>query len=325
MAPDPIVELRNSISAQLGKFWRPSEDSPRYGIATPATAIALREDVSQEIASRLHARPDSTPGEKILEADTAATLPLGARTKPRGIFEDDWSARPTPERPWPVILIHGTCDTKGIWQLLGTQLREDGWAVFAPDYGNRATQPIPESSQQLGSYIDAVLNVTGAEKAILVGHSQGGLLARYWMRIDGGAEKVRHLICLSSPNHGTTQGGIVSRLVRSGRQEAVMRSIIDGWFGPAGMQQIVGSKILLDTNVDGDLEPGVTYTCIATKNDAVVVPPETCFLDGSKVKDGTVRNIYVQDFDKRAVVMHEDMPLDKRVHAIVRTLLKLIN
>ena len=38
-----------------------------------------------------------------------------------------------------------------------------------------------------------------------------------------------------------------------------------------------------------------------------------------------MRNIYVQDFDKRAVVMHEDMPLDKRVHAIVRTLLELIN
>nr|WP_311518734.1 alpha/beta fold hydrolase [uncultured Corynebacterium sp.] len=221
MAPDPIVELRNSISAQLGKFWRPSEDSPRYGIATPATAIALREDVSQEIASRLHARPDSTPGEKILEADTAATLPLGARIKPRGIFEDDWSARPTPERPWPVILIHGTCDTKGIWQLLGTQLREDGWAVFAPDYGNRATQPIPESSQQLGSYIDAVLNVTGAEKAILVGHSQGGLVsplldAHRWRRRKGPPS---HLPKLPQPRHDAgrnRQPACAQRTPRSG-------------------------------------------------------------------------------------------------------------
>ena len=79
-----------------------------------------------------------------------------------------------------------------------------------------------------------------------------------------------------------------------------------------------------EANRDGDLESGVSYTCIATRSDAVVVPPETCFLDPRGVAEGTVRNIYVQDFDRRAVVMHEDMPMDKRVHAIVRTILELV-
>lgn len=352
MPTDPIAELRATISEQLGRFWRadpsedasndteviapPAVDSPRIGIVSPAPPSRLREDVAAEIAGRLrqerrgfgdllHQNSDETPGEAALGIATAASLPLGARFKPRGIFEDDWAARPSKERPWPVILIHGTCDTKGIWEILGIQLRADGWAVFAPDYGNRATQPLPQSSQQLGAYIEAVLEVTGAEKAILIGHSQGGLLARYWMRIDGGADHVRHLICISSPNHGTTQGGIASRLVRGPRQESVMRSIIDSWFGPAGMEQIVGSETLLAVNRDGDLEPGVSYTCIATRSDAVVVPPETCFLDPRHAPEGTVRNIYVQDFDRRAVVLHEDMPMDKRVHAIVRTLLEQIN
>lgn len=356
MPTDPIAELRSTISEQLRRFWRadPSEelqedpaielprvpqapalDSPRSGIAYPAPANRLREDVAAEIASRLRQERRSfgellrqnheeSTGEAALSSTTASSLPLGARFKPRGIFEDDWAARPTQERPWPVILIHGTCDTKGIWEILGVQLRADGWAVFAPDYGNRGTQSIPSSSQQLGAYIEAVLEVTGAEQAILIGHSQGGLLARYWMRIDGGADRVRHLICISSPNHGTTQGGIASRLVRGPRQESVMRSIIDSWFGPVGMEQIVGSEILLTVNRDGDLEPGVSYTCIATRSDAVVVPPETCFLDPRHAPEGTVRNIYVQDFDRRAVVLHEDMPMDKRVHAIVRTLLEQI-
>ena len=103
-----------------------------------------------------------------------------------------------------------------------------------------------------------------------------------------------------------------------------MRSVIDGWFGPAGMDQIVGSEALRETNRDGDLESGVSYTCIATRSDAVVVPPETCFLDPRGVAEGTVRNIYVQDFDRRAMVMHEDMPMDKRVCAIVRTILELV-
>ncbi|WP_267910900.1 hypothetical protein [Corynebacterium macginleyi] len=37
-----------------------------------------------------------------------------------------------------------------------------------------------------------------------------------------------------------------------------------------------------------------------------------------------MRNIYIQDFDRHAVVMHEDMPMDRRVHAIVRRLLTMV-
>lgn len=332
MAVESLAELKSIISEQLLKFGRVNEedtpeekDSPRLGIASPAAASALQDDVADEIVDRLKAEKDkSSPGDSALDADAARTLPLGARTKPRGVFEDDWGARPSDERPWPVILVHGTCDTKGVWQIMSNILRQDGWAVFAPDYGHRATQTIPESSQQLGAYIDTVLAVTGAEKVILVGHSQGGLLARYWMRMDGGAEKVIHLMSISAPNHGTTHGGIASRLIRTQRQEAVVRSIIDGWFGPAGMDQVVGSEVLRDVNRDGDLESGVSYTCIATRSDAVVVPPETCFLDPEGAPEGAVRNIYIQDFDRHAVVMHEDMPMDKRVHAIVRTLLRMV-
>ncbi|WP_338078409.1 triacylglycerol lipase [Corynebacterium singulare] len=239
-------------------------------------------------------------------------LPLGARMRARGVCEDDWSARPTAERPWPVILIHGTCDTKGVWQVLAGMLREAGWAVFAPDYGTRATGPIPDSARQLDAYINAVLTVTGADKAILVGHSQGGLLARYWMRMHGGAGRVHHVVCVSAPNHGTTQGGIASPLFKGERQEEVVRSLIDGWFGPAGMQQIAGSEIVEATNRGSEVEPGVSYTCIATRSDAVVVPPTTCFLTGPKV-----RNVFVQDVERRALIRHEDMPMDKRVCGII--------
>ena len=115
-----MAELKSTISEQLRKFWRANEkeltDSPRRGIASPAEATALREEVAAEIADLIKAQKIKTsPGDTALDADAAATLPLGARMKPRGIFEDDWGARPTAQRPWPVILIHGTCDTKGVW------------------------------------------------------------------------------------------------------------------------------------------------------------------------------------------------------------------
>ena len=112
-----MAELKSTISEQLRKFWRANEkeltDSPRRGVASPAEATALREEVAAEIADLIKAQKGKTsPGDTALDADAAATLPLGARIKPRGVFEDDWGARPTAERPWPVILIHGTCNNE---------------------------------------------------------------------------------------------------------------------------------------------------------------------------------------------------------------------
>lgn len=343
-APRPLAPIENAISGL--REWR--NDPRRVGVSDTAPAVSLRDEVATEIAARLHSNPSqlasfdttgeddnatttraevTTSNEGMEQAgsgSTVSSLPLGARLKPRGIFEDDWTATLSTQRPWPVILLHGTCDSKGIWQLLGADLREDGWAVFAPDYGTRATGLIPDSAAQVGAYIQAVMHTTGAKKVIIMGHSQGGLVARYWMRLLGGAKYVKHLVCIGTPNHGTTQGGILSPLVTSRRADSVMQSVIDAYFGPAGAQQIVGSDILDQVNRDGDLEEGVTYTNIVTRSDAVVVPPESCFLAPDKVKDGTVRNIYVQDFDRRAVVLHHDLPVDKRVRVIARTILRQI-
>ena len=343
-APRPLAPIENAISGL--REWR--NDPRRVGVSDTAPAVSLRDEVASEIATRLHSNPSqqasfdttgeednttttragvTTSNEGMEQAgsgNTVSSLPLGARLKPRGIFEDDWTATLSTQRPWPVILLHGTCDSKGIWQLLGADLREDGWAVFAPDYGTRATGLIPDSAAQVGAYIQAVMHTTGAKKVIIMGHSQGGLVARYWMRMMGGAKYVKHLVCIGTPNHGTTQGGILSPLVTNRRADSVMQSVIDAYFGPAGAQQIVGSDILDEVNRDGDLEEGVTYTNIVTRSDAVVVPPESCFLAPDKVKDGTVRNIYVQDFDRRAVVLHHDLPVDKRVRVIARTILRQI-
>lgn len=325
MAADALQELRSTIERQLRRFWSADAPSnPRFGVKNTAPPNALRKEVAEEIAEMLRKDPTKEGYFGSLSEDSAGTnsLPLGARLKPRGIFEDDWTARPHKDRPWPIILLHGTADSKGIWQALGGELREDGWAVFAPDYGTRATGLLSKSAVQVGAYIDAVLTMTGTHQVIIAGHSQGGLLARYWMRVLGGASKVRHLISLGAPNHGTTEGGIISPLMASKRTDSIMKSIIQAFFGEAGQQQIVGSEILNAVNHGGDLDEGVTYTCIATHYDAVVVPPETCFLSPSPVEDGVVRNIYVQDFDSHAVVLHHDLPTDRRVRAIVRTIVR---
>ena len=124
--------------------------------------------------------------------------PLGARVPTRGWVEDDWRAAPSAQRPWPVVLVHGTSASTGDYMELARELRELGWVVFIPAYGNRATNPIEDSAEQVLAYINQVLHATGADKVIIVGHSQGGVLARYLIKRLGGASKVKHLISLAT-------------------------------------------------------------------------------------------------------------------------------
>lgn len=322
MAQDRFADLRTELTERLRHFWRPdpSEDGSADVAPEASAGFARADRVPEEVAREIVDNYDDDPQHtRNIDEDESEALPLLARVRPRGMFNDDWRARPTPTHPWPVVLIHGTGSTKGDWQELGTELREDGWAVFAPDFGNRATALVEESAEQIGAYIDAVLQVTGAEQVILVGHSQGGILARYWMRLLGGAPKVRHLVCLAVPNHGTTMGGVVNPVIRTQLAENIANSIVHAWFGPSGFQQIHGHPIIEAINEDGDLDEGVSYTCIATRADTVIQPPETCFLEVPEGEDpDRVQNLWIQDIEPRAVVLHRDLPWDWRVRRMVR-------
>lgn len=342
---EKTAELFQELSERLGRFLRIGDDRPPEGdgetdgsgtdslyddpdnpVILPRRAGADRSQEPGEIARAVVDNLDDDGDDEPLDVDTPDPLPLLARLRARGLFEDDWRARPTKTHPYPVICIHGTGTTKGDWMELGGELRQDGFAVFAPDFGNRGTDSIAESAAQISAYIDAVMQVTGAGKVILIGHSQGGTLCRYWMRVLGGADKVHHLVSLAVPNHGTTLGGIVSPLVRTAMAEDIMTALVRSWFGPSGFEQVTGHETITAINEGGDLDPGVTYTSIATRSDTVIQPPETCFLYPEDLpedaplnySDDRVSNIWVQERHPRAVVLHNEMPLDSRVREIVR-------
>ena len=64
--------------------------------------------------------------------------------------------------------------------------------------------PIEGSAQQLSDYVDQVLGATGAQQVDIVGHSQGGMMPRYYLKFLGGAAKVGTLVGISPVSHGTT-------------------------------------------------------------------------------------------------------------------------
>ena len=240
--------------------------------------------------------------------------PLGARQVSHGYADDLWQARPTLDRPYPVVLVHGTISSKNVWQNLVLRLREDDFVVFSPDYGVHGTQDIPTSAQDIGAYIEQVLSATGAEAVDIVGHSQGGLLARYWINELGGEDYVHHLISLGAPHHGTTLLGMLGNLLTSETSQRMAAATIRRVFGAAGMQQIMGSPVLETLAASPDTRPLIRYTNFATRNDSTVVPHENAFL--STEDSDLVKNIFVQDVGV-GKCKHEELPSNPDIQELV--------
>ncbi|MBN9645056.1 triacylglycerol lipase [Corynebacterium sp. CCM 8862] len=248
-----------------------------------------------------------------------------SRLRDRGHVEDDWRARPVGDKRWPVVLLHGSATTAGDLAALVRFLRTAGWVVFTPEYGRRATRAIEDSASQVAAYIDQVLHATGCTACVIVAHSQGGLVARWYMKNLGGRDKVHHLVCLGSPNHGTSLGGMLSGLVTGDTSSAFAEHAMDFYFGAAGRQQLRGSRFLEQLNHPEEVLAGVGYTCVATKTDATIRPPSSCFLSPPGGGDSpAVTNFYVQDIFPLYPASHGDLVRDRQVHRIVRDVLEQV-
>src|SRR3954451_23766343 len=131
------------------------------------------------------------------------TSPFG---EPTGA--NDWHCAPTARRPTPVIIVHGTFgDRKSLLDDLSAAMVDRGFCVFSLDYGNRGTGEIAASARQLKRFVGTVRRATGAAKVSMVGHSQGGMMPRYYIKFLGGAKVVDDLVGLSPSNPGTTVVG----------------------------------------------------------------------------------------------------------------------
>lgn len=269
----------------------------------------------------------------LLVGVSPASSATPAQPEPTVAGANDFECTPSAEHPRPVVLVHGTKMDATAWTVLASELAAEGYCVFAPNYGaaNLLLEPgkmiygsrdIPESGREVGRFIDRVLDETGTSQVDIVGHSQGGVVARQYMKFDGGtnpdepsANKVHTLITLGATNHGTTFGGLqqLAQLVHSFGLPG--DAITPLTWNMAGAQQLVGSPVLVNLNAGGDVQPGVEYTVIATRDDTISTPPELTFLRSTD--RSSVHNIWVQDVCPGATTSHLGLVTDPEPAHIV--------
>ncbi|MCX4991973.1 triacylglycerol lipase [Streptomyces sp. NBC_00568] len=218
---------------------------------------------------------------------------------------NNYSCKPSATHPRPVVLVHGTFgNSVDNWLALAPYLTSRGYCVFSLDYGQlpgvpffNGLGPIDKSAAQLQVFVDKVLGATGAAKADLVGHSQGGMMPRYYLKFLGGAAKVNALVGIAPDNHGTTLNGLANLLPYFPGAGDLLSTATPGL-----ADQVAGSAFLTKLNEGGDTVAGVHYTVIATKYDEVVTPYNSQYLSGSDVHNVLLQNLCGLDFSEHVAI-----------------------
>jgi pimeloyl-ACP methyl ester carboxylesterase len=124
--------------------------------------------------------------------------------------------------------------------------------------------------------VDELRQTTGAAKVHLVGHSNGGIIARNYIQLGGGAEKVEKCILLATPNGGSKLAPFA----------------ISGM----GLALLPGSELLQRLSAAA-LPMAIPITAIYSRHDNIVLPFENARLEG-------VRNIELSGMGHTAMLYH---------------------
>ena len=148
----------------------------------------------------------------------------------------------------PVVLLHGYLMNRTNWLWFGRELSRRGIGPIT-GFGYLTLGSIERSARRLGRHVERVCADEGVEKVDLVGHSMGGLVARFYIEHLGGAPRVRRLVTIATPHRGTAWARVAPGFARSHLNHGLRHH--------------------------GFPADGPRYTAVWSRCDNLVVPPES--------------------------------------------------
>ncbi|CAM5528138.1 Alpha/beta fold hydrolase OS=Streptomyces microflavus OX=1919 GN=G3I39_22930 PE=4 SV=1 [Streptomyces microflavus] len=133
---------------------------------------------------------------------TRSAAPRARRpAHPPGTRPSPLPGSPAAERP--VVLLHGFIDNRSVFVLLRRALARHGRRHLASLNYSPLTRDLRTAAELLGRHVEEICARTGQREVDIVGHSLGGLIARYYVQRLGGDRRVRTLVTLGTPHGGT--------------------------------------------------------------------------------------------------------------------------
>jgi triacylglycerol lipase len=122
----------------------------------------------------------------------------------------------------PILLVHGIMDNRSVFTVFRRTLRRRGFGVVHAVNYSLFTGDVRDAAHELRTHVERLRERTGADKVHIVGHSLGGMIARYYVQRMGGSEVVDTLVTLGSPHRGTLTAYLMptplARQLRPGSQ-----------------------------------------------------------------------------------------------------------
>ncbi|MCW2547026.1 MAG: alpha/beta hydrolase fold protein [Mycobacterium sp.] len=224
--------------------------------------------------------------------------PTGIRADPRL----KWPATDEPPAPstaggapdpqtTPILLLHGLVDNRSVFTRLRNSLAREGFGCLLSLNYPVLTGDIPTAAHNLADVVDRICERTGFERLHIVGHSMGGLIARYHVQRLAGDRRVDTLVTLATPHHGTAS----ARLVPYG----IVRQLRPGSPGVAELMEPA---------------PGCRTRIVSIYSDRdTLVPAASAHLEHA---DLDVRNVLVPGAG------HHTLPFDRRTVAEISKTLR---
>jgi triacylglycerol lipase len=149
------------------------------------------------------------------------------------------------------VLVHGIFRNQRDMRRLRNTLEAAGRRTFAPSLKPcDGSAPLHDLAKQLAAFIGE--NLQPGERCDLVGHSMGGMVARAYVQRHGGRERVRRLVTLAAPHHGSLLAWC--------------------WPGRGARDLRPGSPFLRDLARDVHHLEGILVASVWTPFDLVIVP-----------------------------------------------------
>ena len=127
---------------------------------------------------------------------------------PGGASQLSWGSKraETKGTKYPVVLQHGFLGFNKFLFMdyfygVPKKLRAEGYRVYTPHVA--AINSVAIRARELAGQIDEILRETGAAKVNIIGHSMGGMDARYLVSTLGYGDRVASISTISTPHQGT--------------------------------------------------------------------------------------------------------------------------
>lgn len=165
----------------------------------------------------------------------------------------------TADEQQPIILLHGLFQSPACWLWLKFCLHRQGFSalhtIALPPW-----KDVEILTERLAKRVDELRQTNGRQKVHLIGHSMGGIIARNYLQIRGGADKVDHCLLIATPNSGSK----LAPFALSSLGQLLMP-------GSPFLQRLATTP----------LPPDARISTIYSRHDNMVLPYEHARLDGA--------------------------------------------